>query len=206
MEPSIFVALDFETADPHPDSACALGLVRVERGAIVSRLSLLIRPPRSEFHFTHIHGIRWEDVAEEEDFAAAWPKVARFLEGAEALVAHNAGFDRTVLQACCEAAGVAMPALPFYCTVELARRRWSLFPTRLPDVCRYLGIPLRHHDAASDAEACARIVLAAGGLVRGEEAVEGSRRALRGSRKDAFGKEGSLGGEWGAKGGSKTGS
>jgi DNA polymerase III subunit epsilon len=28
-------------------------------------------------------------------------------------------------------------------------------------VCRYLRIPLRHHDAASDAEACARIVIAA---------------------------------------------
>ena len=34
-------------------------------------------------------------------------------------------------------------------------------PTKLPDVCRRLGIPLLHHDAASDATACARIVLAA---------------------------------------------
>jgi DNA polymerase-3 subunit epsilon len=31
----------------------------------------------------------------------------------------------------------------------------------LPNVCSYLGIPLDHHNAASDAEACARIVLAA---------------------------------------------
>ncbi|MFA5187667.1 MAG: exonuclease, partial [Patescibacteria group bacterium] len=34
-------------------------------------------------------------------------------------------------------------------------------PTKLPDVCRRLKIPLNHHDAASDAEACARIVMAA---------------------------------------------
>jgi DNA polymerase-3 subunit epsilon len=31
----------------------------------------------------------------------------------------------------------------------------------LPDVCRRLGIGLIHHDPGSDAEACARIVIAA---------------------------------------------
>ena len=34
-------------------------------------------------------------------------------------------------------------------------------PANLPAVCRRLGIGLIHHDAASDAEACARIVIAA---------------------------------------------
>lgn len=32
----------------------------------------------------------------------------------------------------------------------------------LPDVCARLGIELNHHDALSDAEACARIAIAAG--------------------------------------------
>ena len=45
--------------------------------------------------------------------------------------------------------------------VRLARAQWRIYPTALPDVCRHLRIPLRHHDAKSDAEACARIVLAA---------------------------------------------
>jgi DNA polymerase-3 subunit epsilon len=31
----------------------------------------------------------------------------------------------------------------------------------LPDVCRYLGIQLNHHNALSDAEACAQIVISA---------------------------------------------
>jgi DNA polymerase-3 subunit epsilon len=66
-----------------------------------------------------------------------------------------------VLRACCEAAGLAMPATPFLCTVKLARQTWQLHPTKLPDVCRHLNIVLTHHHAASDAEACARIVLAA---------------------------------------------
>jgi DNA polymerase-3 subunit epsilon len=45
--------------------------------------------------------------------------------------------------------------------MELARQVWRIYPTRLPDVCRHLGIALNHHHAVSDAEACARIVLAA---------------------------------------------
>jgi len=45
--------------------------------------------------------------------------------------------------------------------VRLARKKWRLRPARLPDVCDYLGLSLQHHYALSDAEACARIVLAA---------------------------------------------
>ena len=51
--------------------------------------------------------------------------------------------------------------LSFECTMTLARRVWNIRPTTLPNVCRYLRIPLKHHDAASDAEACARIMIAA---------------------------------------------
>ena len=157
-----FVAIDFETADPLPDSACAVALVRVEGGEIRDRFQSLIQPPRPEVHFTHIHGLRWEDLADQPTFAAIWPAMRDFLEGAAFLAAHNARFDQGVLEACCRAAGVEPPGIPFVCTVRLARATWGLFPTRLPDVCRFLGIPLRHHQALSDAEACARIVLAAG--------------------------------------------
>jgi DNA polymerase-3 subunit epsilon len=45
--------------------------------------------------------------------------------------------------------------------MRLARQAWNVRPTTLPDVCRHLGIRLRHHDPLSDAEACAKIVLAA---------------------------------------------
>jgi DNA polymerase III epsilon subunit-like protein len=44
-----FVAIDFETADHGPDSACAVGLVRVSGAEIVERKYYLIRPPRSSF-------------------------------------------------------------------------------------------------------------------------------------------------------------
>ncbi len=160
-DPRVFVAIDFETADPEPDSACAVALVRVEKDVIVHRARRLIRPPRREFTFTWVHGITWEHVAGEPAFAEVWRDVRSVLDGAGFLAAHNAPFDRGVLEACCRAAGLTPPALPFRCTVQLARERWNLFPTKLPDVCRFLGIPLAHHEPLSDAEACARIVIAA---------------------------------------------
>ncbi len=156
-----FVAIDFETADNGPDSACAVGLVRVEGGAVVRREVVLIRPPRPRILFTYVHGITWPMVASAPTFADAWPRLAPILDGATFLAAHNAPFDRRVLYACCDVAGHAPPVLPFVCTVQVARRAWDIRPTNLPAVCRRLGIGLRHHDAGSDAEACARIVIAA---------------------------------------------
>jgi DNA polymerase-3 subunit epsilon len=155
------VAIDFETADYGRDSACSVALVRVEGDRIVRTEHRLIRPPRRQFVFTYIHGIRWEDVADAPPFAEVWPAIAPILEGAVFLAAHNASFDKGVLQACCAAAGLPDPGLQFVCTVRLSRRAWSLPSHALDSVCRHLDIPLRHHEALSDAEACARILVAA---------------------------------------------
>jgi DNA polymerase III subunit epsilon len=156
-----FVALDFETADYSRDSACALGLVRVENHQIVQRTYSLIKPPRQRFVFTYLHGITWEDVATQPSFGELWPSFSPMLEGIDFLAAHNAAFDRAVLQTCCARAGLQPPQIPFRCTVRLARQTWNLYPTKLNHVCDYLGITLKHHQAASDAEACALIVMAA---------------------------------------------
>lgn len=156
------MAIDFETADHGADSACAVGLVRVEDGRIVRREHRLMKPPRSLFTFTHIHGITWEEVRREPMFAQVWPEISEMIEGVQFLAAHNARFDEGVLSACCRTAGIVPPRQPFVCTVKLARRTWGMYPTNLPAVCRRLGISLDHHQALSDAEACARIVIAAG--------------------------------------------
>lgn len=168
MPLATFVAIDFETADSGRDSACSVACVRVEGDHIVRSESRLIRPPRPTFEFTHVHGIRWDDVASAPTFGDVWQEMLPMLDGAEFLAAHHAPFDRSVLASCSASAGIAMTDLPFRCTVRIARAAWRLFPTRLPDVCRFLDIPLRHHDALSDAEACARIVLAAESSVAGD--------------------------------------
>lgn len=157
-----FAAIDFETADYERDSACALAVVVVEGTEVVRQESFLIQPPRTRFVFTYIHGIRWQDVAASPRFRDLWPQVAPLFEGVEFLAAHNASFDRSVLYQCCHGSNVPWPVHPFQCTVKLARQAWKLKPATLPDVCRHLSIPLhQHHQAESDALACAQIVIAA---------------------------------------------
>lgn len=159
---STFVALDFETADYAPDSVCAIGVVRVERLQVRAGLAVTVRPPRRRVLFSHLHGLTWEDLKDSPTFGEAWSEFQPLFDGAEAIAAHNAEFDRRVLYTCCAAAGLVPPPLPFVCTVRLARRHWGLTRADLPSVCRRLGIGLvRHHHAGSDAAACAQIVIAA---------------------------------------------
>ena len=103
-------------------------------------------------------GMDWEDAPA---FAGVWPELAEVVAGVDFLAAHNAAFDRRVLEGCCTSYALPVPNKPFLCTVQLARDVWNLRPTKLPDVARYLCLQLNHHDALSDATACANIVLAA---------------------------------------------
>ncbi|MFA6003187.1 MAG: 3'-5' exonuclease [Elusimicrobiota bacterium] len=160
MKHPTFASIDFETADREADSACSVGIVRVENGKIAQRFHCLIRPPRPNFLFTYIHGITWGQVCLEPSFREQWPRMQAAIGEARFLAAHNASFDRKVMSACCSAAGITPPEHPYECTVRLARKTWSIYPTQLPMVCAQLSIPLKHHEALSDAEACARIVLA----------------------------------------------
>ena len=133
----------------------------VEDSRIVRREHHLIRPPDRQFSFTHIHGLTWDDVREAPTFAELWPTLRETIGSADFLAAHNASFDKRVMESCCRTYGLDEPSQPYVCTVKVARKVWRLFPTKLPDVCRHLCIPLVHHQAGSDAEACARIVIAA---------------------------------------------
>jgi len=156
-----FVAIDFEIANPRHDSACAVGLAACSGGQVVQSRSYLIRPPGRRFTFTGIHGLSWDAVREAPTFGDLWPVLREWLVPARFVAAHNAKFDRRVLSACCARNRLRAPRKRFVCTVELAVAQWDVASARLPDVCRRLDIPLRHHDAGSDALACARIVLAA---------------------------------------------
>lgn len=151
------VAIDFETADYGADSACALGIVTIENGVITRNETRLIKPPRRHFIFTYIHGITWDHVKDEADFRDVWEDFSDHWSDADYLVAHNAPFDRKVLYTCCRAHGIEAPLTPFICTVRIARSHFKFKPANLAYVSDQLGIQLKHHDAGSDALACATI-------------------------------------------------
>jgi DNA polymerase-3 subunit epsilon len=136
-------------------------MIRVDGDVIVERRTRLIRPPRLSFPLSYIHGITWRHVKDQPTFAEIWPTLAPMLDGVSFVAAHNASFDRRVLQSCCTAARLPEPATPWMCTVMLSRRAFRLPSNKLPNVAAHIGFALRHHDPESDAEACARIVIAA---------------------------------------------
>ena len=158
-------AIDFETANRSRNSAIALGLATIdaEKGEVIETRSWLIRPPRLVFNpdFIEIHGIRPEDVASQPTFRDLWPEIEPLLDDAW-LVAHNASFDRSVLEGTAAHYGIVLPQMHWLCTLKISRERWPDLPRhRLDTVCAHLGIPLNHHEAASDAEACGKVWLAA---------------------------------------------
>jgi DNA polymerase-3 subunit epsilon len=168
-----FVAIDFETADRFRDSACSVAIVRVENECRVDQRATLLRPPRPSEDFTHIHGITLEAQNAAPLLADVWPTLLPLFDGVAFIVAHNASFDLSVMRATWAAAGLAMPSLPWGCTVDMARRLWPQSPDhKLDTLCRRFRIPLKHHDALSDAEACARLVIGARAQARRKAAAE----------------------------------
>lgn len=158
-----FVAIDFETANRSPSSACEIGLVVVEDGRVVDTYRKLIRPTPNRFEMGNIrvHKIRPEDVMNEDTFAELYDEILPFLADKH-LVAHNASFDIGVLLATLHQFDLPQPSLTYSCTVQLARRVWPEAPRYgLGIISSYLGIELHHHQALSDANACAQIMLQA---------------------------------------------
>lgn len=155
------LAIDFETANQSTNSACQLGIVRLEGWRIVDARSWLIRPPSDDFVFTYIHGLAWEDVHDQPDWGGLWTELRPHFEGVDYLAAHNAPFDRGVLEGCCAHHNLVPPPMPYLDTVQVARKVWKIFPTKLNLVCQQRGIPLDHHEALSDAKACAQILIQA---------------------------------------------
>lgn len=156
-----WVALDFETATREPTSACALGLAIVSGGRVTQRHSWLIQPPFNEYEFwnTRVHGLGPEDTQLAPDFREVWFEVQPLLTHGP-LLAHNAAFDIRVLRALIASHELPARAYDYVCTVSMARKAFpGLHKHTLDTVCDHCGIALVHHDAASDAEACANVAL-----------------------------------------------
>ena len=81
------VAIDFETADYSADSACAIGVVAIEKGKITKKGYRLIRPPRRHFTFSYLHGISWADVMSHPTFIEVWKHFGPFWKDADYFLA-----------------------------------------------------------------------------------------------------------------------
>lgn len=158
-----FTAIDFETATERRDSACSIGLVRVEAGEIVATHQYLIRPVElrvAPMNYA-VHRISLEQLRPAPPLPELWPLLHPFVEN-QVVVAHNAPFDVSVLEYSLRAYELPVPAFHSLCSVKLMRASHpGLDSYRLNNLAAHFGLTLTHHDSLSDALACAELTIRA---------------------------------------------
>jgi DNA polymerase-3 subunit epsilon len=158
-----FTAIDFETATAKRNSAFAVGIITVENGKIIDEFYTLIQPPYNEYNWRNInvHGITEVDTLNAPFFNEIYPEIKNRLFGRK-IVAHNESFDRSVLRRTMESYGLNYYDLnieeKWNCTLKIYRAK-GYIPARLDICCKIQGIELNHHEALSDARACAMLYL-----------------------------------------------
>lgn len=158
------VAIDFETANERRASACSIGLAWIEDGRVTDRETHLIRPPEMRFAPVNIriHGITPDMVEDAPEFPDVLAGLRERIDGCDMVLAHNAGFDMSVVRASCDTYELSYPEFDYLCTVKVAQRVWANLGTaRLNALGDHLGIAFKHHDAGEDAFVCAEIALEA---------------------------------------------
>ncbi|MDE5992052.1 MAG: 3'-5' exonuclease [Oscillospiraceae bacterium] len=157
---SRFVAFDVETPNRLNSRMSAIGITVVEDGAVTENFYSLVDP---ETHFdyfnTKLTGINAETVKGAPTFPELWTKIEPLMSSG-ILAAHNAVFDMGVLKKCLNDYGIFWKQSARYlCTVQMGRRVLPGMSHKLNVLCDYYGISLDHHNAASDSQACAEILL-----------------------------------------------
>jgi len=158
-----FTALDFETANTHKTSICAVGIAIVENGKVVKTISKLIKPLPDFYSYwnVQIHGITPEMTSDAPYFIDVWQELKQYIDGTT-LVAHNAAFDVGALRSILSAHDISYPKTNYFCSHIVSKKVFNELPShKLSTVCKHLNIPLNHHEAESDAIGAAQIIIKA---------------------------------------------
>lgn len=157
-----FVAMDFETANHYPESACSLALVMVRHNKIVDRFYTVINPQMSfDARNIQVHQITAADVKTAPTMAEVWPHIKPLFQPGMLVAAHNARFDTNVMRKSLARYNINEP---HYLVIDTLASSKLLEPSltdhKLDTVSTALGVDLwHHHNALSDSEACAEILI-----------------------------------------------
>lgn len=155
-----YVAIDFETANANLTSACSIGIACAKNGKIVKEKYYLINPNElfNEYNIL-IHGITPNMVENEPTFDLLWDEIKELLDN-EIVVAHNAGFDLSVLKSLLDKYQLEYPNILIGDTLRVAKIAFKdeLPNCKLNTISNYLEICHDHHNAQSDANVCVYLI------------------------------------------------
>ena len=159
-----FITIDFETATSDRHSPCELGLTFVENNKIIETKSWLIKPfsyPHFDSFNIMIHGITPDDVKDKPEFPEIWNEIKGLIEN-KFLIAHNAGFDMSVLRRTLDYYNIPYPTLKYSCSYIFSKKVWVGLPSYdLKTLCKIKNINLKHHRAGNDSKATAELTILA---------------------------------------------
>lgn len=151
-----FIAFDVETPTKENNSICQIGFAIVKNGEIVETKSYLVQPPYNRYDQKNIevHNINPHDTFDQPTFDVIWNNISCYLEN-NMLVAHNSTFDYNVLKKVADFYNIDLTKVSEpYCTCKMNNG------ASLKKCCEEYGITLdNHHDACSDAIACAEVFI-----------------------------------------------
>ena len=156
-----FVAIDFETANQRKDSACSIGLMKMNnKGEVLNEYYTLIKPryPYFDPRCMAVNGLSPTQILKAPSFDIIWPEVKEFI-GNLPLVAHNAAFDMGVLKYSLYSWGITVPEYEYYCTLQMSRKlmpchKSYALTSIVPEV---LELTYNAHNASDDAYVCGRL-------------------------------------------------
>lgn len=157
-----FACLDTETTGLSPQEGgkiCEIAVSVTQNGRPLETFTTLINPG-CPMHpdVIAIHGITNEMVKTAPSFAQIAPQLLTLLDGC-VLVAHNAKFDLSFLQAECENCGLSLGQRPVLDTLLLARKSGLFQRNNLGFVAQQLGIDARGcHRAMADTKMAEQVL------------------------------------------------
>ncbi len=156
-----FVAFDFETTGLRAgrDSIIEIGAIIIENGHEVDRFSSFVNPlchiPDTASKINNIYDYM---VSGAPTIQKLLPKFLSFI-GDRPLIAHNADFDISFLEAAMNSAKL-YANISYGDTLRMARKKWPSLPNhKLGTISDFLGITINNqHRAIGDCEALVKIV------------------------------------------------
>ena len=150
-----FTVIDFEGT--HRDSkarATEIGVVATNfEFTIHDYLETVIKPPVVASLSSLGHSrLSYDQLESAPTFSQIWPSIHEFVSG-KVLIAHNAPYDKGVLERELKDIGLDGSKIPFLCTLEWSRKilKHKLSSFSLDAVCGYFDIStLNAHEAIGD--------------------------------------------------------
>ncbi len=157
--PQPVAVVDIETTgkdSPKTDRVVELAAVVLDEGGRVVREFVTLVNPERDVGPTWLHGVTARDVLYAPVFAEIAPTFVDWLDGIGVWAAHNASFDKWMLEGEFGRLDASVPEIQFFCTMR------PFGHVKLADCCEQCAVapPRVGHSALEDARATARLLVA----------------------------------------------